>query len=1495
MSHNIFKSLLLSACLATGLSASAEFQAVKVDLTGGNMLTEDEIAAKQSTSFGVKMDADGNPVRVSSDDPTASIIITGAYNEAQHGLIWFTAKANVDGPVKVTIGNCQFNGNPVKIKDAAGTVVNSFDAKDGCWSKADPTAHVSSGFYKGQAGAISVDGGGYTPYIEMRPAEQSELVDEYDITFSLGESGAESCALPGNLRVESGKTFTVPANWTVYAEGKTLTGWTDGTNNYEKGEVVTVSGPMTLTPLFVDNTVSLADRTEAVTIRWDFQRQNGAPTVGFQGAGNGVGFWVAQAQIGTEVIDVKLPFDATSGKINNGNWNDWCQMNGGTKFDVPACDGATISLESYSPTTTTTVDGQAIGNGSTNTPSFTCAGKIEKAELVIGDGSYFRWIQTVLPVVQASAGGSVFEDSDVSVTWPFSDLDNFLTTATVAPAEAQTGVTMIAADKGDANATGTGTSTMSPGVTFVKLKPAVGADDRVTWQFKPAKGLTFTPTAIEADIVRFGTDSKSGVKIYAQAGTGEEIHLGTYTAPRNNKDQAGDKYGSEADYTPHISISLTPEQQTALTTSEIFNLYGTIGVGNAKEGGYANVKVSGKLNGTTEEVATYTLTLTSATPEAGEVSVYPNAESYEAGSKLKVSATENFSYHFQKWTDENGATVSEANPYEFEINANTTLTANYTKNEIYPLNLVIEGGANVNQVLYAPEGNVVDGVHWYEAGEDVKLTTVNNRILTFTNWEDNTTAPERTVRMDGEQNVTANFSATDYIVGWDFYFDQPNSERAADYKAESDNAGLLSLRNAAGQTSTWLTRGVSNGDENGKWGARVWRPRADGYYFEASFSTKGYHNVVLSASLGVSFNTRSVNNVEYSVDGENFTKFGTYNLKVGWTNEEFALPVEAEDQTRIWIRFMPDNDSPLVGSDTDYDGLCISELFILGEPELVNDTEAPKVVSIIPADGSEGASATGSIIVTFDEKIKAGTGDATLGEFTLTPTISGKSAVYSYQGLDYNTAYTFNMPAGAVTDRSGNPSPAVSTSFKTMERVQPDARLFDAIVAQDGSGDYTTLQAAIDNAPADRVKPWLIFVKNGQYKEHIDIPANKPMLHIIGQDRDKAVVLDDKLCGGDNALHVSVGATVVIKSNDCFFENITLENSWGHEREAGPQALALNTVGDRTIFNNVAMLSYQDTWITPSTSNYRAYVRNSLIEGAVDFIYNSGNIYIDNTTLLINRKSGGFIVAPSHAMDVEWGYVFNNCTITAPGVPSETSVWLGRPWHNFPKTVFLNTRAEVTIPAAGWYETMGGLPVLWADWNTTDADGNPVDLSQRRDTYYYTDAAGNKVYGTAKNFLTDEEAAQYTTRNVLTGSDNWEPVIKTEECDAPVANLKDGVITWEAVPYAICYLVTNGDQVVGFTTETSMDYSQQSFIIKAEAEESNLCIQAVNEFGGLSAKAKVGDGSESGISDINAADGVIEGYYDLQGIRHAQPVKGFNIVVKVDANGNRSTEKVIVK
>lgn len=996
-------------------------------------------------------------------------------------------------------------------------------------------------------------------------------------------------------------------------------------------------------------------------------------------------------------------------------------------------------------------------------------------------------------------------------------------------------------------------------------------DNQINFYIIPKNGLTFTPTKVSFNTTRYGTNGGLVDASWVNSdGTTVSIEKGIVPA-RNNEVTA---------FSKAVSGAAASNGVCGLR----LNLYK---LGDTKQVGFGNVVIEGVVNGTTEDVAQYSLNVSIESDKAGEVSVKPNAPTFAEGDEVTVSATENFGYHFAAWVNAEGETVSTENPYTFAISANTELKATYTQKNVYALNLKVIDDmentyGNANLVTISPVGNLVNGVHHYEEGTDVKLTVNNNKILSFTGWEDKSTNAERIINMDGEKSLTVNYAVADYIVAWDLYQDQPGSERAADYKSNPENAGLLSLRKADGSTNGWLTRGVNNGAEEGRWGARIWKNLSEGWYWEVSFSTKGFSNITISNGFGHSYNTYAVMRAEYSVDGTNFTKLGTYNIPIrGWVDGEFTLPAEANNQPRVWVRWKGDT-KELVGNSSDYDGLSIGDIFVMGESEQANDQVAPALVGSNPENNATGASATGSIVLTFNERIKAGAGSATLNGEEIAPTVNGKTAVFPYTGLDYNTAYTFTLPAGVITDRSGNAYEGVTLQFTTMERTQPIVRLYDAIVAADGSGDYLTVQDAIDAAPAGRAIPWLIFIKNGEYKGHVDVPKNKPYLHFIGQERDKVIITDDKLCGGDNALHVSVGATVVVNANDCYFDNLTLENSWGHDKQAGPQALALNTTGDRTVFKNVAMLSYQDTWITPSTSNYRAYVKDCFIEGAVDFIYNSGNIYIDNTTLYINRKSGGYIVAPSHGADVEWGYVFMNCRITAPGVPSETDVWLGRPWHNSPKTVFINTIAEVTIPAKGWYPTMGGLPVLWADYNTMDGNGNPVDLSQREDTYYYTNSDGSKTYGKAKNYLTAEEAAQYTVKNVLGGKDNWQPAIITESCAAPVATLSadKSIISWEAVPYAICYVIVKNGSEVQFTTDTK---------IAAEAGATYM-VYAANEQGGLSAGCNP---DATGIQPIISSDAQVVAVYSVNGIQQKELQRGLNIVLMKDAQGNVFVRKVV--
>ena len=151
-------------------------------------------------------------------------------------------------------------------------------------------------------------------------------------------------------------------------------------------------------------------------MKWDFQRQNGAPTVGYQ---NVTGIWVTQATVEGETIDVKLDFDTNNGgKIANANWTDWCQMNKDTKLTVPSAKGAVVSMEALYAITTTTIDGQKDYT-SDKTISATVASTTETIDIVIGDGSYYRYIQTVLPVVEQGGGDddtNVWEDIKIDLT-----------------------------------------------------------------------------------------------------------------------------------------------------------------------------------------------------------------------------------------------------------------------------------------------------------------------------------------------------------------------------------------------------------------------------------------------------------------------------------------------------------------------------------------------------------------------------------------------------------------------------------------------------------------------------------------------------------------------------------------------------------------------------------------------------------------------------------------------------------------------------------------------------------------------------------------------------------------------------------------------------------------------------------------------------------------------------------------------------------------------
>lgn len=995
-------------------------------------------------------------------------------------------------------------------------------------------------------------------------------------------------------------------------------------------------------------------------------------------------------------------------------------------------------------------------------------------------------------------------------------------------------------------------------LTVTKIQPKVvasgnGEANAISFSLKTKKGLSLLGKSFSFDACKVGTNG-GNLDVVAEV-SGKSYELLTAQSPQN---------ANIAPYYSHYTADLSKIPATGdELVIKVFIKKVTVN----KQYGFANFAITASTEGEVEQVNSYQLSATLANAEAGSIQVSPKGNVFEEGTQVSVKATENFGYHFEKWIDETGKTISTENPYSFAITANTSLQAVYTSQPVYALTLSLTSGALNHMVTMVPEGKVVNGVHYYEEGTDVKLVASNNKILTFTNWEDNTTQAERIVTMDSEKKIEANYSACDYIVAWDLHNLSARQDVAADFASETENAGLLQMRNEEGTSKAWLASVMRD-----KYSARVWRPLTEKNYFELSFSTKGYKNIKVAAAMGDDYNAYSVNYMQVSTDGTNFTTVGTYQLpNRGWDEEEFTLPESCNGQDKVWVRFMPDYSSSLIGVENLYDGTAVAEIYVTADVEQGDDHQAPVLVTSIPANNDEGVSATGSIILTFDEKVVLGEGDATLGDEVLTPTVSGKTVVYPYSGLKYNQAYEFVLPAGAITDRSGNAFKGVNIHFVTMERKQPAARLYDAVVAQDGTGDYTTIQAAIDAAPANRTQPWLIFIKKGVYKGHHDIPANKPYLYLIGQGRNLVSISDDRLSGVGNDYKVNEGATLTANSDNLYFEGINFVNSYGVEKNDGPQALALYTIGDRIVLNKVGLLSYQDTWLTTTKPNNRHYIKDSWIEGAVDFIYGQGNVYLDQDTINIVRKSGGWIVAPNHSKETTWGYVFMNNVITAPGNPAETNVWLGRPWHDTPITLFINTRSYVTIPAAGWYSNMGGLPKLWAEYNTMDGNGNPVDLSHRITDYYYTDSqTGQKVTGKSeKAVLSAEEAARYTVKNVLSGSDAWQPTLLCEACEAPQVKKVNSTLEWQKVPYAISYVVTAGDEVIGFTETTT-------FEIPVAYQNEELRVQAVNEYGGLSAYGKAS--LSTGIEDVSCKEESDDkAWYNVMGMKVSAGSKGILI------------------
>ena len=1203
MKKQLLRLSTLCLLFILGLTQAAAFTDIKADFTNGSFFTSEETSI---TTAGLKMNDDGTFTRVAADAADANAVITGKFHSNEHGISNFSAIVVVEGPVKISMGTCAWGGD-VTIKDATGATVGTFNTNTGACYHNNKTDNIASTVYKGGAATLTISGGSYTPYFAVEAVDPSQLASDATVTFAGGEATG---TVPAAVKQEVGSTFALPTNFTLYVEGKTLTAWTDGTNDYAPGSEYTVPAEdITLTAKFTANEVNLSDRTEPVTVKFNFRRDAGAPTVAYQ---NATGIWVAQATVNGKTIDVKADFDTNNGgKFANGNWNDWAQLNSGTKFTVPSCKGATVSMEAYSEITTTTIDGQSDYT-SGKTISYEIAGSAETVDVVIGDGSYYRYVQVVLPVV-ASAGGEKFDNASSKVEWPFNDASK-VSDYTATPDGA---FTTVAVNTGDLTITGVASRTadnLAEGISFIKFKPA-GETKAVQWVVKPAKGLTFTPTKVSMWIQRFGTDAENGVTISAKVGEAEAVTLGNFTAPRANHDQSKDKYAGNSNWTNHVEIELTAEQQAALASGDELTLSATVGVGATKEGGFSDVVIEGLINGTKATVEMYTLSAVANPAEGGSVTVYPNADSYEAGSEVTLTATENFGYDFVNWTNAAGEEVSTDAKFKYTLNANETLTANFKKVETYELKLTVDG-TNDYMVKVSPAPETIDGKWMYEAGTTVVLTASQYEgLVTFTNWNGGTTNSELAVTMDDNKEIVASYSQADIIAGWDFY-KAGNNGRKADFAAQDNDGDALNLVNTeTGETSGWLDKSTlgGNGYESFAGAAVNWRTGSGNgdvgnWHWQTKINAEAFTDINVQFQMLYNYNAYQTYDAEYSLDGENWTKFGSITMEgakaVASFNEK--MPAAANNQKDLFIRMKADKTSQVDGAASANDGNTLAMFFITGTPKLVDDGKAPVLVSTVPADNATGASASGKIVLTFDERVKVADGavayinDTKINSNTqnpTTPTVSGKTVTFEYKGLEYATQYAFSLAGNTVSDLTDNKiADPITLTFTTMERPTVEKKNYDQIVE-----NAEQLLAAIDAAQkrSDKNTRYRIFIKNGEYTIPLystvktvngyEVPEcitfiNTQNVSFIGESRDGVIITNgiDKnatFAGtyGTTSKYDGIGNSDVfqISGSDYYFQDLTSESGMD---DATGRDLAVQDKATRTIYKNTGLRGYQDTW-----------------------------------------------------------------------------------------------------------------------------------------------------------------------------------------------------------------------------------------------------------------------------------------------------------------------------
>ena len=288
-------------------------------------------------------------------------------------------------------------------------------------------------------------------------------------------------------------------------------------------------------------------------------------------------------------------------------------------------------------------------------------------------------------------------------------------------------------------------------------------------------------------------------------------------------------------------------------------------------------------------------------------------------------------------------------------------------------------------------------------------------------------------------------------------------------------------------------------------------------------------------------------------------------------------------------------------------------------------------------------------------------------------------------------------------------------------------------VAADGTGEFTSVQEAVNSLRAYMSDTTYMFVRAGVYHEKIVIPSWVTNLFMKGEGAEKTVITWNDYAGLNN-MGTFRTYTMWIQGSGFTAEDITFENS------AGPvgQAVAVHADGDRAVFRRCRLLGNQDTLLTANQES-RQYYEDCYIEGTTDFIFGPATAWFERCH--IHSKKNSYVTAASTVEDHAFGYVFNRCKLTA--AEGIDRVYLGRPWRPFAATLFMRCELGNHILPEGWHNwdnPANEMTARYAEFRNTGPGASP----------------GTRVPWSRQ--LSRREAKRFKPEIVFARSDGWNPV-----------------------------------------------------------------------------------------------------------------------------------------